>query len=210
MDNPHWLRASLAKLRVAQRRMARRKKFSSGWRKAARQVAKLQERVANQRSDFWHKTTGELAKTYSMIALEDLNLSFMTRNGNLSLSAHGAALGMFRQMLSYKVENTGSQLIAVNPRNTSQVCSGCGVIVAKSLNVRVHHCPDCGVVLDRDINAALNILALGLSVRASTYPVGDCVALKLPASAGRVSHCPRRKSAKCASVLYTVSIATVA
>lgn len=180
VDNPHWLRASLAKLRVAQRRMARRKKFSSGWRKAARQVAKLQERVANQRSDFWHKTTGELAKTYSMIALEDLNLSFMTRNGNLSLSAHDAALGMFRQMLSYKVENTGSQLIAVNPRNTSQVCSGCGVIVAKSLNVRVHHCPDCGVVLDRDINAALNILALGLSVRASTYPVGDCVALEAP------------------------------
>lgn len=180
IDNPRWLRQGLGKLRTAQRRLSRRKKFGTGWRKAARQVAKLQEHVANQRRDFWHKTTGDLAKTYSLIAVEDLNLSFMTRNGNLSLSAHDASLGMFRQMLDYKVENTGSQVVGVNPRNTSQACSGCGVIVAKGLNVRVHRCPDCGVVLDRDVNAALNILALGLSVRASTYPVGDCVALEAP------------------------------
>lgn len=180
VDNPRWLRDSLAKLRVAQRRVARRKKFGSSWRKAVRQVARLQEHVANQRLDFWHKLTTELAQTYSLIAIENLNLSFMTRNGKLSLSAHDAALGMFRQLLSYKVESTGSQLVAVNPHNTSQACSGCGVIVAKSLNVRTHHCPDCGVVLDRDVNAALNIRALGLSVRASTYPAGDCVALEAP------------------------------
>jgi putative transposase len=140
----------------------------------------LQERVANQRRDFWHKTTSDLARTYSLIAVEVLNLSFMTRNGKLSLSAHDASLAMFRQMLDYKVENTGSQIVGVNPRNTSQACSRCGVIVAKSLNVRVHRCPDCGVELDRDVNAALNILALGLSVRASTYSNGDCVALEAP------------------------------
>jgi putative transposase len=180
IDNPRWLRTSLSKLRIAQRRLSRRKKFGSGWRKAARQVAKLQEHVANQRRDFWHKTTTDLAKTYSLIAVEDLNLSFMTRNGNLSLSAHDASLGMFRQMLQYKVENTGAEVVGVNPRNTSQACSGCGVIVAKGLNVRVHRCPDCGVELDRDVNAALNILAAGLAVRVSTYPVGDCVALEAP------------------------------
>lgn len=180
IDNPRWLRASLGRLRVAQRRMARRKKFGSGWRKAVQHVARLQEHVANQRLDFWHKLTTELAKTYSLIAIEDLNLAFMTRNGKLSLSAHDAALGMFRQLLSYKVESTGSQLVAVNAHNTSQACSGCGVIVAKGLNVRVHQCSDCGVVLDRDVNAALNILARGLRVRASTYPAGDCVALEAP------------------------------
>jgi putative transposase len=180
IDNPCWLRTGLRKLRTAQRRLSRRKKFGGGWRKAARQVARLQAHVANQRRDFWHKTTTTLAKTYSLIAVEDLNLSFMTRNGNLSLSAHDAALGMFRQMLAYKVENTGAQVVAVNPHNTSQVCNGCGVMVAKRLNVRVHRCPDCGVELDRDINAARNILALGLSVRASTYPAGDCVALEAP------------------------------
>ena len=180
IDNPRWLRQGLSKLRTAQRRLSRRKKFSSGWRKAARQVGKLQEHVANQRRDFWHKTTTDLAKKYSLIAVEDLNLSFMTRSGNLSLSAHDASLGMFRQMIQYKVENTGAEVVGVNPRNTSQTCSGCGVIVAKGLNVRVHHCPDCGVELDRDVNAARNILALGLSVRALTYPVGDCVALEAP------------------------------
>lgn len=178
--NPRWLRTSLRKLRVDQRRLSRRKKFGYGWRKATRQVAKLQEHVANQRRDFWHKTTTDLAKTYSLIAVEDFSLAFMTHNGNLSLSVHDAALGMFRQFLSYKVENTGSQIVGVNPRSTSQACSRCGVIVAKSLNVRVHYCSDCGVTLDRDINAALNILALGLSVRASTYPNGDCVALEAP------------------------------
>ena len=180
IDNPHWLRGELRKLRIAQRRLSRRKRFGSGWRKAARQVAKLQEHVANQRRDFWHKTTTRLAKTYSLIAVENLNLSFMTRNGKLSLSAHDASLGMFRQMLDYKAECAGSQVVGVNPRNTSQACSGCGVIVAKGLNVRVHRCPDCGVELDRDVNAALNILALGLSVRAVTYPVGDSVALEAP------------------------------
>jgi putative transposase len=180
IDNPHWLRQGLDKLRTAQRRLSRRKKFGAGWRKAARQVAKLQEHVANQRLDFWHKTTTELAKRYSLIAVEELYLAFMTRNGHLSLSAHDASLGLFRQMLDYKVAKTGSQVVGVKPRNTSQACSGCGVIVAKGLNVRVHRCPDCGVELDRDVNAALNILALGLSVRASTYPVGDCVALEAP------------------------------
>jgi putative transposase len=179
-DNPRWLRQGLDKLRTAQRRLSRRKKFGSGWRKAVCQVAKRQEHVANQRRDFWHKTTADLAKTYSLVAIEDLNLSFMTRNGNLSLSAHDASLGMFRQMLDYKVVNTGSQVVGVNPRNTSQACSGCGVVVAKGLNVRVHRCPDCGAELDRDVNAALNILALGLSVRASTYPNGDCVAPEAP------------------------------
>lgn len=182
IGNPRWLRHGLAKLRIAQRRASRRKKFGSGWRKAVRQVAKLQEHVANQRADFWHKTTTALARQYGYIAIEDLNLTFMTRNGSLSLSAHDAALGAFRQLLSYKVENTGSCLVAVSAHNTSRACSGCGTIVEKSLSVRVHRCPDCDLVLDRDVNAACNILtrALGRSVKASTYPVGDCVALEAP------------------------------
>lgn len=94
-----------------------------------------------------------------LIAIEDLNLAFMTRNGHLSLSAHDASLGMFRQMLEYKAEEAGTQVVAVNAHNTSQACSGCGSIVSKRLNARVHRCPDCGVELDRDVNAALNISA---------------------------------------------------
>lgn len=180
IDNPRWLRSNLADLRVAQRRMARRKKGGSNWRKAARQVAVLHEKVANSRREFWHQTTRQIVDTYGNIAVEDLPLAFMTRNGNLSLSAYDAALGMFRQMLAYKVESTGGQLTAVKPTRTSQICSGCSSIVVKSLSVRSHRCSDCGLVLDRDVNAACNILALGRSAWALTCPVGESVAQEAP------------------------------
>lgn len=178
--NPRWLRTTQSQLRVAQRRLSRRHKGSNRRRKAAAQVAALHERVANQRRDFWHKVTRRLADTYAVIAIEDLTLAFMTRNQHLALSAHDAALGEFRQLLEYKAESAGTQVVAVNPRNTSQVCSGCGAVVAKELHVRTHDCPHCGLVLDRDVNAARNILSLalerlGLSRQDETWPVGACV-----------------------------------
>jgi len=160
VENPRWLRSSLAELRVAQRRMARRKKGSQRRNKARYQVAKLHGHISNQRRDFWHKETRKLADTYTLIAIEDLNLSFMTHNHHLALSAHDAGLGMFRRMLESKVENTGSQVIAVPPAYTSQMCSGCGEIARKDLSVRTHSCPRCGLTLDRDVNAAVNILNL--------------------------------------------------
>ena len=159
VDNPHWLRNELRKLRVAQRRLSRRKKGSQRWRKAARQVARIHERIANQRRDFWHKLTREMAEKYRLIALEDLTLAFMTRNPHLALSAHDAGLGEFQQLLGYKAEEAGSQVVTVNPQNTSQVCSACRQVVLKSLSVRIHRCPVCGLVLDRDVNAARNILS---------------------------------------------------
>jgi putative transposase len=159
VENPQWLRTS-RELRVAQRRLSRRKKGSRRWRKAAFQVAKQYDHITNRRRDFWHKVTRELADTYTLIAIENLNLSFMTRNHNLALSAHDAGLGMFRQLLESKVEETGSQVVAVPPAYTSQRCSRCGELVKKSLKVRIHHCPHCDLVLDRDVNAAINILNL--------------------------------------------------
>lgn len=180
IDNPRWLRSNLADLRVAQRRMSRRRKGGSNWKKAARQVAVLHERVANTRREFWHQTTRRIVNNYGNIAIEDLPLAFMTRNGNLSLSAHDAALGAFRSMLEYKAESAGTRCVAVNPARTSQACSGCGSIVVKSLSVRTHICPDCGLTLDRDVNAACNILALGRSAWALTCPVGESVAQEAP------------------------------
>lgn len=180
IENPRWLRSNLAALRVAQRRQARRKKGGSNWRKAGRQVAILHERVANSRREFWHQTTRRIINSYGNIAIEDLPLAFMLRNGNLSLSAYDAALGMFRRMLTYKAEEAGTQVTAVKPARTSQICSGCGSIVVKSLNVRTHHCPDCGLTLDRDVNAACNILALGRIAWAITWPVAACVAQEAP------------------------------
>ncbi len=162
IKNPRWLRSSLAELRVAQRRLARRKKGSHRRRKARYQVAKLHEHITNQRLDFWHKTTRNLVNAYSLIALEDLNLKFMTANHHLALSAHDAGLGEFQQLLAYKAEEAGTQVVTVNPAYTSQMCSGCGVIVKKDLSIRVHNCPDCGLTLDRDVNAACNILSLAI------------------------------------------------
>jgi putative transposase len=129
--------------------------FSS---QAAAQVARLHEHIANQRRDFWHKVTRDLVTRFGLIVLEDLNLDFMLRNPHLALSAHDAGLGEFRQLLAYKAEEAGTQVVTVNLAYTSQVCSACGEMVQKSLSVRVHQCPYCGLELDRDVNAARNIL----------------------------------------------------
>ena len=170
VENPRWLRGSLLHLRVAQRRLARRKRGSHRRHKAAFQVARRHERVSNQRRDIWHKVTTELVQTYSLIAIEDLPLAFMTHNRSLALSTHDAGLGMFKAMLAYKAEEAGTLLILVNPRNTSQMCSSCGSIVPKGLSVREHVCPTCGLIIDRDTNAACNILEL-----ARTGPSGHKV-----------------------------------
>jgi putative transposase len=175
LDNPRWMRQAQADLRVKQRQLARRKKSGHRRHKAAFQVARRHEKIANQRRDFWHKETRKLTDKYDLIAIEDLTLQFMTQNGHLALSAHDAALGQFQQLLAYKAEEAGTPVIAVNPQHTSQVCSGCGVLVPKELKVRTHDCPHCGLILDRDVNAARNILNLVLR-SARTEPSGANVA----------------------------------
>jgi len=171
VDNPRWLRAAQAELRVAQRRLSRRKKGSSRRAMARCIVAKRNEHVANSRRDFWHKVTYQLVHTYGLIALEQLALAFMTRNPHLALSAHDAALGAFQTTLAHKAVNAGSRVVFVNPAYTSQACSGCGEIVEKDLSVRVHVCPACQLELDRDLNAARNILTRALN-SARTEPSG--------------------------------------
>ena len=180
IDNPRWFRSGKSKLRVAQRHLSRCKRGSNRRKKAASRAAKLHEHIVNQRLDFWHKTTRSLVNSYSLIALEDLNLKFMTHNHHLALSAHDAGLGMFQQLLSYKAEEAGTEIVTVNPAYTSQMCSSCGAIVKKSLSVRTHKC-SCGLTLDRDVNAAINVLNSARTVR-SELNVGDCAerALRSP------------------------------
>jgi putative transposase len=188
IDNPRWLRQALADLRRAQRRLARALKGSQNRKDRRLIVARLHEHVANVRRDFWHKLTHWLVHHYGLIVLEDLNLAFMTRHEHLALSAHDAGLGLFRQLLDYKVVEAGSHVTTVNAAYTSQACSGCGVMVQKDLSVRVHRCPECSLELDRDLNAARNILNLAFSPpgcltatfrsggQALTWPVGASVA----------------------------------
>jgi putative transposase len=180
--NPRWLRGSLARLRRLQRHASRQVKGSLRQQETYRLISRLHERVSHQRADHLHKVSHRLVTENDLIAIENLTLGFMNRNDHLSLSSHDAGFGMFRQMLEYKAESAGVQVIAVNPSNTTQVCSGCGSMVPKGLSVRVHACPACGLVLDRDVNAARNILnlalqnPLGRSGQALTWPVGASVA----------------------------------
>ncbi len=160
LDNPHWLRESLARLRCVQRHASRQAQGSQRQRKTYAQIAGLHERIGNQRRDFWHKATRQLVQAHDLIAVEDLALGFMTHNPHLARAAHDAGLNLFRQHLCYKAEEAGVKVVAVDPRRTSQACSGCWTVVPKDLSVRVHVCPECGLTLDRDVNAARNILAL--------------------------------------------------
>ena len=161
-DSPKYLKQSLKKLRVLNRRVSRRRKGSNRWKKSVKQLAKHHEHIANQRKDWWHKVTRQLVNKYSIIIIEDLSLGFMLKNKILSRSAYDVSLGMFREMLDYKAMEAGVKIITVNPAYTSQTCSGCGQIVPKDLNIRIHNCSNCGLVIDRDVNAARNILQAGM------------------------------------------------
>ena len=98
--------------------------------------------------------------------MEDLKVSNMIRHRTLARSIADASWSRFVSMLEYKAEKAGAHLVRVDPRNTSQKCSGCGELVPKSLAVRTHACPSCGLVIDRDHNASLNILRAGIGAGA--------------------------------------------
>ena len=126
--------------------------------KQVQRVRQLHVKVANQRKDFLHKLSHNLAKDYSVIVVENLKIRNMVRNRKVSKSISDAGWGMFRNMLAYKCEKNGGILIKVEPKFTSQDCSCCNNRVKKSLSIRTHICTKCGTVLDRDYNAAINIL----------------------------------------------------
>lgn len=163
IDNPRWFRASEEKLAVMQCRRSRCKRGGRKYRELTRQIRRLHEHIANQRHDFHHKVSTELVRRFGFIAVEDLNVNGLCRS-HVSKSMADAGWGYFLAMLSYKAENAGKTVLKVSPNYTSQACSGCGCIVQKSLSDRLHICPHCGLVLDRDQNAALNVLARGQRV----------------------------------------------
>jgi putative transposase len=163
IENQHGLKHSLAELRVKQRRACRRQTGSRRQAMAYRQVALLYEYIANSRRDYLHKITSRLVTQYGLIAIEDLSTEFMHQDKHTATLAMDASLANFRRLLEYKASAAGVQVIAVSPYNTSQRCSQCGELVPKDLDTRIHSCPHCGLVLDRDVNAARNILQAALA-----------------------------------------------
>ena len=167
IENPKYLRKSESKLKHEQRSLSRKKKGSNQRKKQRERVAKLHRKIRNQRNDFLHKESRKLVNTYDLIVFEDLKIKNMVKNSRLSKSISDASWGKFIDLTTYKAESAGREVRLVNPRNTSQKCSSCGQTVKKSLSVRTHKCT-CGLTLDRDTNAAINILRLGTNPGGAT------------------------------------------
>ncbi|MGE4413479.1 MAG: RNA-guided endonuclease InsQ/TnpB family protein [Candidatus Caldatribacteriota bacterium] len=160
-NNPKWLQKSEKRLKRLQRQMSKKKKGGKNRDKAKKRLAKLHEKVANQRKDYLHKISYNIVKNYDIICVENLQVKNMMKNHKLAKSIANVGWGMLDKYLQYKAEKERKIFIKVNPAYTSQKCSRCGKIVEKDLSVRVHKC-ECGLEIDRDINAAINILHEGL------------------------------------------------
>jgi len=159
--NPRFFRTSQRTLRRKQRTLSRRKKGSNRRKKTARSVAQTHLKISRQRTDFHFKVAHQYVMLYSMIVVEHLNIAGMVKNRHLSKSILDAAWASFLNILQYKAERAGSEVVRINPKYTTQRCSRCGERTPKSLSVRIHVCQHCSFVLDRDQNAALNILRAG-------------------------------------------------
>ena len=163
IENPRCLAASERRLKQAQKALSRKTMGSNRRAKARAKVARIHAHVANQRLDAMHKATTWLAGTYSEISIEDLNVAGMARNHHLAKAVSDASFGEFRRQLEYKTARNGAALHVVDRwYQSSKTCSKCGTVKAKlSLSERVFHCDACGLVMDRDLNAAINIRVAG-------------------------------------------------
>ena len=162
VESPKPLARSLRRLRRRSRAHSRKQRDSVNQAKAAMALARLHRRIRNQRRDFLHKLTTGLAKTKSVIVVEDLSVAGMVRNRRLARSIADAGWSEFRRMLAYKTVWYGSQLV-VGPRffPSSKTCSACGAVKSNlSLAERTYRCDSCGLEMDRDLNAALNLARL--------------------------------------------------
>lgn len=163
IKNPRCLAASERRLKRAQKALSRKAMGSNRRAKARAKVARIHAHVANQRLDAIHKATTWLAETYSEISIEDLNVAGMVKNHRLAKAVSDAAFAEFRRQLEYKTAKTGAMLHVVDRWfASSKTCSKCGRVKAKlSLSERVYTCDGCGLVMDRDLNAAINIEVAG-------------------------------------------------
>lgn len=169
---PNIARRAGRSMRIRQRALARCQRGSKRRQKVRAMLARAHAGIKNTRDTWLHQHSARMARSYDLIAVEDLKVANMVRNPHLARSISDAAWSKFLSLLEYKVEKTGAHFIRVNPKNTTQNCSGCGVIVRKGLADREHSCPECGLVLDRDHNAALNILRLGVLAQGGANVAG--------------------------------------
>jgi putative transposase len=193
IEHPRYYRKASATLENRQQSLSRKKRGSHRREKARKLVAKAHRKIARQRKDFQHKASKKLVDRYQILVFEDIQIGNLTRKlkpkqdekgaylpngasakGGLNKSILDAGWGTFVHMCSVKAAWAGRTLIKVDPRFTSQVCSGCGQVRKKDLSERWHTC-DCGTELDRDVNAAINILERGRRQRGATRVEAPCL-----------------------------------
>jgi len=174
VEHPHSLLKLEDKLAREQRKLAK-KKGSRNRLKQRIKTARVYERIVDRRRNFLHKLSHHYIENYDIIGIEDLAVKEMIESSYNAKNTIDSSWSTFIQMLSYKAEGAGRTLVKVDPKNTTQNCSRCGNRVYKRVWIRTHKCPACGLVMDRDHNAAINILNKALkevgSVRPELTPV---------------------------------------
>ncbi|MED3576109.1 transposase [Cytobacillus praedii] len=165
---PRFNRQNLDKIAFEHRRLSRKKKGSSNWNKQRIRIAKIQEKVANQRKNFLHHKSKELVSNFDAIVIEDLDMKGMSQALKFGKSVADNGWGMFTSFLQYKLKDQGKQLIKIDKWfPSSKTCSNCGSVKEIKLSERTYQCA-CGLTLDRDYNSALNIKLEGIRLLATT------------------------------------------
>ena len=161
IGNPKYLNKSLNKLKEVQKRLSKLSMKDKRRRATKLRLARVHEKIHNQREDFQHKVSKKLIEEYDQIFAEDLNIKEMKSFRNLNRAIGDCAWNSLIQKISYKAERANKKLVLIDPRNTSKMCSECGKNVDKNLSDRIHIC-SCRANMDRDLNAAINIFNRGM------------------------------------------------
>jgi putative transposase len=162
IENPRFFKQGEKRLAKAQRKLTKLEKGTVERGKQKKVVARIHEKIANQRKDFCHKESKKIVEQYQHICVEDLSVRKMIQESHFAKSIVDVSWNQFLQFLSYKAVEAGRKLGLVNPAYTTQDCNRCGYREEKKLSDRTHHCTNCGYTASRDFNAAQNILAIGL------------------------------------------------
>lgn len=166
IENPRYYRKTEYKTKKTQRQLSKCKKFSKNYKKVQLKLAKLHEKIKNQRKDFQHKWSRRIVNENQVIVSEDLNVKGMLKNHKLAKSIQDASFGSFTAMVAYKAAEQHRQYIKIDTfYPSSKLCHCCGFkYKGLKLEERFWTCPECGAYLDRDENAAINILQEGLNI----------------------------------------------
>ncbi len=165
---PQFLRKTENELKRSQRKLSKKMKGSNNRDKQKLNLARIHQKIKNQRNDFLHKISRYYVDNYDTIFVEDLKIQNMVKNHHFAKSISDSSWNSFFQKLEYKAANAGILFRKITAYGTSQSCSGCNKLIKKTLATRIHRCPFCGIVIDRDYNASLNIKQKGID----SLPVG--------------------------------------